>query len=345
MSNQEYYTPRDNTSISNVLPQTPELLQTLSKYNVQMKNIRSMLYQTVQHNEAHPDDVDVNNGISFLQLRTQALAQYNLNLLQYLLLRGDNRQIKNHPVVHRLAHLRLVLEMTKPISTQLQGQINQILTKSGPSHGEATTTTTTTKQPKAQQTPLLHQDAFFVDPTEGQKTSSKKESYEEKRAAYAVGNELEIPTDLPTPAAPLRGGKKRKMEFLDEVDNMMVKNTWADDHTNNLLAKENMEKKKSKMRDAIREKAQNSVLVRQLREELSERPMEESTSGLGVEHLQDRQTKEITRYEEENFTRLRENAKDRKRQRHNESFSGMSDMGDIADFSSLYRNVNRKNKK
>lgn len=69
---------------------------------------------------------DVEGGVSYLDVKQQLLASYNLLLAQYCVLKVEGG-VREHPVVGELVRLRSVLEKLRPLDKKLRFQIDKLL--------------------------------------------------------------------------------------------------------------------------------------------------------------------------------------------------------------------------
>jgi hypothetical protein len=336
---QKYYTIDDPTllPIVNDLPQT---MTTINNYNIRLKELRTSLVPTMNHcKDVSPGDSNsdlyVNNGISFLQLRTQLLLQYNMNLLQYMMLRSDGRKIKNHPCIQRLIHLRLLFEKIKPIMTQLQYQIDQILQQQ--QQTKQLQQSQQNDQIETSSHPHPHQHSttqFSAEQLTAQIPLSKAQLNEQKKAEYRERQEQLKQVQLQQEEELSKLNKTVKFsDFSTQYNTANV----GDDAASQWHAQEHRIAREKEKKEKIRDKALYSTLVQQLRNELTERPIEESASGLSMHRHRTREQKERREFEEDNFIRLHESKQERKKQRRMDRLQGMDDIEEIADYTALYQ--------
>lgn len=72
-------------------------------------------------------DAEIENGISFLTMKSQVLLEYEACLLHFLMLKSENKSTRDHPVINRLVSLRVVLDKIRPIEKKLQYQIDKTI--------------------------------------------------------------------------------------------------------------------------------------------------------------------------------------------------------------------------
>lgn len=322
---------------SKLASDAPFLFETLNSYANHMKNLRTVLHPTLSNIPATIDltehaqsDFNVTNGISFLQLRSQLLLQYNMNLLQYMSLRMNGIPVSNHPVVKRLVHLRLLLEKIKPVMTQLQPQISQAIS--------ATTVQSQTKTASTVHEQQQHEE----EKEEQQQQQSKQQLRPEQTSAFAA---LAALSGARTLAAASAGDKAKSSSFDDSsiAPQELSKFKGSDDFSTQWLAEENRRTMAHEKAEKIRDKASYSTLVRELREEISDRPQEKSSSGLSMHKFTTKEMRERRDFEEENLVRVIDRAPEKKKLRQMQRLQGMDDFEDIADYDELVR-LDRKHK-
>lgn len=55
------------------------------------------------------------------------MLSYCTNIVFYLLLKAEGKQVKDHPVIDQLVKLRTIIEKLKPIDQKLKYQIDKLL--------------------------------------------------------------------------------------------------------------------------------------------------------------------------------------------------------------------------
>lgn len=146
---------------------------------------------------------------------------------------------------------------------------------------------------------------------------------------------------------------KRKREDTDEVDNDEEEGDDVDvsrngraqlmgaamfDSSERMLSKQ--ERRQARMKEAM----SSSRLVQELKAELSERPEEESSGGLGLVKMS-KEDRERLEYEEDNYTRLLETKAMKKRRRLNEDVGRYDGFDDFADLTAISEMEEKKKKK
>ena len=68
-------------------------------------------------------------GISYLEMKYNLMMSYCTFLSFYVLLKLDGKDVTNHPVLFKLAHMRTLLEKLKPLDDKLQHQLDKMMDK------------------------------------------------------------------------------------------------------------------------------------------------------------------------------------------------------------------------
>ena len=64
-------------------------------------------------------------GMSYLEMKYSLLMSYCTFLAFYLLLKVEGKPVENHPVIHKLTHIKALFEKLKPLDQKLQYQIDK----------------------------------------------------------------------------------------------------------------------------------------------------------------------------------------------------------------------------
>ena len=295
----------DSPQLRKIVNDTPPMMNALQTYSIKMKELRTSIQPFL-----NGGDHDVSSGISFLQLRYQLLLQYNMNLLLYLMLKQEGIPLDNHPVIDRLVQIRVYMEKIRPITTQLQYQVDQLLSQS--------TGTVNMSGDYIKATDNLHSNAQFQSTPQDEKQSAKDAYFEKVRKAQEDKQNNYID------AKEIAKNSSIYDQFHDRTDKLDI----------NQLEHKLMKEKEKK--DNIRQKALYSNLVRELRADLSDRPEERSTTGVST-HRINREQREKMAFEEENYMRLQLNRKEKKKQRQMERLQGYDDVEELVDFGEIVK--------
>jgi hypothetical protein len=84
-------------------PMLSELSETMNTIETTIKPVLARLKTT---NLRKNSFLRTKNGRSYLQMKHNLLLSYSTFLIFYLLLKVEGRNIKNHPVVYKLAHIK-----------------------------------------------------------------------------------------------------------------------------------------------------------------------------------------------------------------------------------------------
>ena len=60
------------------------------------------------------------SGMSYLEMKYNLLMSYCTFLTFYLLLKVEGKPVENHPVIHKLTHIKTLFEKLKPLDQKLQ---------------------------------------------------------------------------------------------------------------------------------------------------------------------------------------------------------------------------------
>lgn len=66
-------------------------------------------------------------GRQYIEMKHNLLLSYSTFLVFYLMLKANGRDVKNHAVVFKLAHIKTLLEKLKPIDEKINIEINRVL--------------------------------------------------------------------------------------------------------------------------------------------------------------------------------------------------------------------------
>lgn len=66
------------------------------------------------------------SGMSYLEMKYNLLMSYCTFLSFYLLLKVEGKPVENHPVIHKLTHIKTLFEKLRPLDQKLQYQIEKM---------------------------------------------------------------------------------------------------------------------------------------------------------------------------------------------------------------------------
>jgi hypothetical protein len=67
------------------------------------------------------------HGMTYLEMKYNLLLSYISFLSIVILLKLEGKPLRDHPVIHRLLHIKLLLERLRPLDSKLQYQIDKSL--------------------------------------------------------------------------------------------------------------------------------------------------------------------------------------------------------------------------
>ena len=345
--------------LAQVIADSPELLGLLDDFRSRMTELRSEVAPLLSRAQRLDPALATTDGISFLQLKHQLLLAYCVNTSFYLLLKCEGKSVAAHPVIKRLVHIRTVLERLRPVEKQLKYQIDKLL-QAGATADQAGVVDL---ESAAKQLDLL---AFR--PRLSNLMGAGAGSGAGSRSAMRDGDG-DVDGDVDgdggmlgldavakqisktkaggkTSALAAAGSKRGRAAFEDDADvdidggvdgDVVGAAAGARARLMGAATFDSLERKPSKAdRRAEREraKASSSRLVRELRAELSEKPSEETATGMEGPRM-DTEDKERLEFEEDHYTRLLETKELQRKRRRQERASQRDDWEDFADLSAL----------
>ncbi|KAI8871591.1 hypothetical protein GQ42DRAFT_112677, partial [Ramicandelaber brevisporus] len=212
-------------------------------------------------------------GVSLLELKHDLLLEYITCLVFFIYLKLSAVQIEGHPVIDRLITIRVHLEKIRPIEQKLRPQIDRFLAAAAAS------------------------DAAVAA----------------KSAESDIDDDMESDQEDPTIArARARATEKltRSSSAVYRPPKTMAVRFDGDDGS----AASNRERHRERETRRLQSKAAQSELIQDLMNVYDNRPETQSThghTGMGLTGVVARKQKEISRYEEDNFTRLQLSKKDK----------------------------------
>ena len=66
-------------------------------------------------------------GRQYLEMKHNLLLSYSTFLVFYLMLKAEGRDVKNHPVVYKLAHIKTLLDKLRPTDDKIDIEISKVL--------------------------------------------------------------------------------------------------------------------------------------------------------------------------------------------------------------------------
>ncbi|KAJ1919881.1 hypothetical protein H4219_001661 [Mycoemilia scoparia] len=303
------------TTTTNAKANKPlQLSKHLGNMQKQAKQVRDVLEKLDQ--KVVNRELPTAQGISLLEVKFQTLLEYISDLSFISLLKLNGKPIENHPVVKRLIENRVVLEKIKPLEQRLRYQIDKLL-RLASLDDEPKAETKSSHSSKGEVDPL----AFKPNPglllTRDDDDSDNEQDGDISKIKKSKNSDLE--SDISEDEDPTKGGVYKAPK--------MVPVPYEEDAT--------LKVRRERAEQRIMEKAARSRLVQDLMSEYDHRPEVSAVSGNGSgvgtrDAMGEKEATERLRYEEDNFTRLGVNRKQKRRlkegfKRLDDEFSNLND--------------------
>jgi hypothetical protein len=107
-----------------VLADAPELMSLLDELKQRTKECNDVLLPALD--KAKNSNI-TSAGLSYLEAKTQLMLSYCSNIIVYLMLKADGRNVADHPVMRKLLECRLLIDKLRPIDGKLKYQIDKLL--------------------------------------------------------------------------------------------------------------------------------------------------------------------------------------------------------------------------
>ncbi|KAJ2452152.1 hypothetical protein EV183_003134 [Coemansia sp. RSA 2336] len=229
------------------------------------------------------------SGLSFLEVKHHTMLSYLSNLSFIALLKLHGRKLQGHEVIKNLIEDRTVLEKMKPLEQRLKYQIDKLLQT-------AITSETTTQE----------QLGTTDDPEKAPVSDDRA-----KLAAAMLSEDA-----LADPSAFKPNPSQLAKDIREEDQIAMDRGVYRAPKQTPVHYEDNAVDQREREEQRMMERASRSRLVQDLMAEYDDRPETSTASGNPSVGLHDsrmeRLANERARYEEENFTRLAMNKKERK---------------------------------
>lgn len=102
-----------------------QMLNLLKEVNTDAQNISSLISNLIQ--KVKSDELKTDNGLSFLELKSNLLLNYLINLTMVILRKCSGKRIVGESCVDRLIEIRTVLEKIRPIDHKLRYQLEKLI--------------------------------------------------------------------------------------------------------------------------------------------------------------------------------------------------------------------------
>ena len=240
-------------------------------------------------------------------MKYNLLMSYCTFLSFYLLLKVEGKPVDNHPVIHKLTHIKTLFEKLKPLDSKLQYQVDKM---------------SNVTDAKAAQSSLTHKpnlkDLNMVSDAE----DDDEQDYDEEDDMEE--GESDIEDDM----------GKRGQEMSDDESEREGKQVGGDVYKApklNAMAFEDAKDRKKRMRAEFeRKRLGKTTLVEELKREMDDAPEEVFMGGVAKKGKTSRFQDALEREEMENFKRTTMTTKEQKALR-NRNFEEMQDKLDTLD--------------
>lgn len=306
----------------------------LENINTQADQVRGLVDKL--HERIREEELPTENGISFLEVKHHTMLSYISNLAYLSLLKLNGKSIEGHPVISNLIEDRTVLEKMKPLEQRLKYQINKLLRSAATHSGEA----------EAQEAAQNNQEPMIT--TDDPETLVIKQDNSDKLAAAMLGKDT-----LANPSAFKPNPSSLAVDIREEDELAAEDGIYRAPKQVPVHYEEegNAASKRDREERRMMDRAARSRLVRDLMTEYDDRPEMASASGNPTTVIKDirmeRLAEDRARYEEENFTRL---SMDRKERRGMSSkLAGLDDefahLSDFAGIAALQNSIQKSGSK
>ena len=265
-----------------VAEDAPELEFLLSEFKSKLKELDGHIHPVLErvYGELETTSKD---GISYVETKNMLLLNYCVNLSFYLLLKASGKSVKDHPVIAQLVRIRTMLDKLRPLDQRLKSQIDQLLDADDAVPDTAAAAALKTKSKSKAAGPdlsnLMSSDDDDDDEEEGGQEDG--DGYAAAAAAMSKEGKYVVP-------------KMSSMPFEES---------------------ERSRAKRERREAKLKSKLNQNRMLRDMRNEFSEKPVEESAIGVSGD-VEDRRAHEKAlerrKYEEDNFVRLVESKQEKK---------------------------------
>ena len=291
--------------VDSVAEESPEVLGLVAELNrnveVLQKQISPLLDALKSQNAKEKEKEKLKESVtkqgnSYLEAKFHVLLSYCINITFYLLMKAKNASIKDHPVVQELVRLRTTMDKLRPLDAKLKPQFQRLIHQAVAPSKKPNLDDRIAHRPDADD--LVDEDDAEDDEADvdTEKSQSQGKNKKQEKEKYSIPKLAAVPFDEDTS----RTAKEKKIQSQRAA------------------------------------RAKKSQFLNDLREEFSERPMEQAAIGTEAKHSSARdEDEDRRRFEEANFMRLRETKQQRsaRRKREKEAEEGLT--RSLAEFESF----------
>ena len=269
------------------------------------------------------------SGMSYLEMKYNLLMSYCTFLAFYLLLKIEGKSVENHPVVHKLTHIKTLFEKLKPLDQKLSYQVEKM----------ANVTEAATQGSLAHKPNLKDLDMVSDDDEEGDDNEDDEDMEDDMEEG-----ESDIEDDM-------RGEKAEgddESESEEEEKTGRVKGgVYKAPKLNAMTYEDPKDKKRRQKEEYERKRIGKTSLVDELKREMADAPEEVYMGGVVKKGKVARYQDALEREELDAFRRTSMTTKEKKALR-NRNFEEMQDKldtldDDFAAIQSIVRRTGQKN--
>ena len=277
----------------------PEVAALMRVFDERTAEIKESVQPVLERLRTDPRATE--EGVSYLTTKLHLLLSYTTCVAFYLMVRAEEGAAKaeTHPVVSELVRLRAVMERMRPLDARMKREIDSLLASAAADAQD--------DEDEGAEEEEDDDDVDDADADEEDRRASKKATSTKKKNPLAFRPSL---ADL--------GGDNGDEDDDDDDANG---GGSGKEYRAPKVAPQSMEDKRAARQKRIAmERARNSDLVRELRDELTGAPEEvrEGSAAAAVRASDLRAEEERRAYEEANFMRLPETKDDKARRKRME---------------------------
>ncbi|XP_035772585.1 neuroguidin-like [Anopheles albimanus] len=316
-----------------IQPDLPQALRLLDEMNSNFKQVSDLVGNMLQR--VKTGELSTEYGLNFLEIKYHMLLNYLINLTYVVLRKCSGHRIENDPSIDRLIEIRTVLEKIRPIDYKLRYQIDKLVKTAvtGSSSG-ATDPTSFRANPANLMSQLAEpgaataNDGATAGDSDGDSDSSAKVMEKLKRAKEAAkktGLGSATTVDVGDQAATAEEGSTGARRSKHDV--------YVPPKLTSMPYEEDTKAERTrKQLERAKKRALGSSLIRDLKDEYLDTPVELSSSSRAQQILS-RREREREEYEESYLTRLPVTKADKQRSRKLTTLASLGD--ELTNFTDL----------